>query len=84
MKKRIIALLCLLAIAISLAATGCQGKVVAYKRGTPVQVNKTSWRGIDDDEFFISGFVGPQDFYAGVASSKFTSVRLEQPQKTPS
>lgn len=66
MKKRIIALLCLLAMAIAMVATGCQGKTVAYKRGTPKQVNRVFWRGIDDDAFFISGFIGPQDFYAAV------------------
>lgn len=66
MKKRIIALLCLMAMAIAMVATGCQGKTVAYEKGTPKQVNRVSWRGIDDDEFFISGFIGPQDFYAAV------------------
>ena len=69
MKKRIIALLCLLVMAFGLVATGCQGKVVAYKRGTPVQVNKVTWRGIDEDEFFISAYVGPQDFYPAVGYS---------------
>ena len=64
MKKRIIALLCLLVMAVSLTAVGCQGKVVAFERGTPVTYYSTSWRGIDDDEFYISAFVGPQDFYA--------------------
>lgn len=64
MKKRIIALLCLLVMAVSMTAVGCQGKVVAYERGTPVPYYTTSWRGIDEDEFYISGFVGPQDFYA--------------------
>ena len=66
MKKRVIALLCLLVMAISLAATGCQGKVVAYKRGTPLPVNKINFRGLDENEFFISGYIGPQDFYAAV------------------
>lgn len=66
MKKRIIALLCLLVMAISVMAVGCQGKVVAYERGTPLPVYKTTWRGIDEDEFIISGFIGPQDFYAGI------------------
>ena len=66
MKKRIIALLCLLVMAISMMAVGCQGKVVAYERGTPVPYYKTTWRGIDEDEFYISGFIGPQDFYAGI------------------
>ena len=69
MKKRIIALLCLLAMAISMTAVGCQGKVVAYKRGTPLQVNKMVVRGVPEDQFFISGFIGPQDFYAGVGYS---------------
>ena len=66
MKKRIIALLCLLAMAICLVATGCQGKVVAYKRGTPLPVNKINFRGLEEDEFYISGYIGPQDFYAAV------------------
>ena len=66
MKKRIVALLCLLAMTVSLASVGCQKKVVAFERGTPKQVNRVSWRGIDDDEFFISGFIGPQDFYPAV------------------
>ena len=65
MKKRIIALLCLLAMAVSLVATGCQGKVVAFERGTPVEYYSVSWRGLDEDEFFISAFIGPQEFYAG-------------------
>jgi hypothetical protein len=65
MKKRIIALLCLLAMAVSMTAVGCQGKVVAYKRGTPVEYYTVDWRGLDEDEFFISGFIGPQEFYAG-------------------
>ena len=65
MKKRIIALLCLLVMAVSLTAVGCQGKVVAYKRGTPVTYYSASWRGIDEDEMLIAGFVGPHDFYAG-------------------
>ena len=65
MKKRIIALLCLLAMAISMIAVGCQGKVVAYERGTPVEYHTVQWRGLDEDEFFISGFIGPQEFYAG-------------------
>ena len=64
MKKRIIALLCLLVMAVSMTAVGCQGKVVAFERGTPVTYYSTSWRGVDDDEFYISAFVGPQDFYA--------------------
>lgn len=66
MKKRIIALLCLLAMAICLVAAGCQGKVVAYKRGTPLPVNKINFRGLEEDEFYISGYIGPQDFYAAV------------------
>ena len=69
MKKRIIALLCLLVMAISLVATGCQGKVVAYKRGTPLPVNKINFRGLEEDEFYISGYIGPQDFYAAVGYS---------------
>lgn len=65
MKKRMIALLCLLVMAVSLTAVGCQEKVAAFERGTPVEYYSASWRGIDEDEFFISGFVGPQEFYAG-------------------
>ena len=64
MKKRIIALICLLVMAISLTAVGCQGKVVAYKRGTPLPVNENNFRGLDEDEFFIGGYIGPQDYYA--------------------
>lgn len=66
MKKRIIALLCLLVMAVSLMASGCQEKVVAYERGTPVPYYSVKWRGLDEDEFYISGFIGPQDFYAGI------------------
>ena len=66
MKKRIIALLCLLAMAVCLVATGCQGKVVAYDRGTPLHVSKVSWRGIDEEEMLISCYIGPQDFYAAI------------------
>lgn len=69
MKKRIIALLCLLVMAVSLVATGCQGKVVAYERGTPLPVYKPNFRGLDEDEFYISGYIGPQDFYAAVGYS---------------
>ena len=65
MKKRLIALLCLLVIAVSFTAVGCQEKVVAFERGTPATYYSANWRGIDEDEFFISGFVGPQEFYAG-------------------
>lgn len=64
MKKRAIAILCLLTMAISMVASGCQGKVVAYKRGTPVPYYKNTWRGIDEDVFFISGYIGPQATYA--------------------
>lgn len=64
MKNRVIALLCLLLLAVSICTAGCQKKVVAYERGTPVPYYKTTWRGIDEDEFFISGYIGPQDFYA--------------------
>ena len=64
MKKRIIALLCLLAMSIAMVASGCQGKVVAYERGTPVEYYSVQWRGIDEDEFFISAFIGPHEFYA--------------------
>lgn len=53
-------------MAASLMASGCQEKVVAYERGTPVPYYSVSWRGIDEDEFYISGFIGPQDFYAGI------------------
>lgn len=66
MKKRIIALLCLLAMAVSLVATGCQGKVVAYKRGEPLPVNRINFRGLDENEFYIAGYIGPQNFYAAV------------------
>ena len=66
MKKRIIALLCLLVMTVSMVATGCQGKVVAYERGTPLPVTKMNMRGLDEDEFYISGYIGPQDFYAAV------------------
>lgn len=69
MKKRIIALLCLLALAISMTAVGCQGKVVAYDRGTPLEVDKILWRGLDEDEFWIGCYIGPQDFYAAVGYS---------------
>ena len=64
MKKKVIALLCVLIMAVSLTAVGCQEKVVSYERGTPVPYYKTTWRGLDEDEFFISGYIGPQDFYA--------------------
>lgn len=53
-------------MAVSLAATGCQGKVVAYDRGTPVQVSKVKWHNIDADEMMIGCYIGPQDFYAAV------------------
>ena len=62
MKKRIIALLCLLVMAVSLTAVGCQGKVVAYERGTPVEYHSVRWRGIDENEMWIAGFFGPRDF----------------------
>ncbi len=63
MKKKLIAIICLLTMLLALTATGCNGNVVAFKRGTPVEVYRSILRGFNKDTMPIYGYYGPQDGY---------------------